>query len=326
MKVRWGILATGTIAATFAGTLLQMGDEAELVAVASRDEARARDFARRFGIPKAYGSYEALAADPDVDAVYVATPHSRHDEDVRLLIEAGKHVLCEKSFTADAAQAERIFALAKARGVFVMEAFWTKFIPLYAQIEAALASGEIGEVLTVTAQYGYTTAREARKLDPALAGGALLDIGVYAIGFACMVLGYEPDEIVGRLTLGEQGTDIANAVMLRYGRAMALLTSSIGTKMPVFGAIYGTRGRIEVPEFKNPEHAFVYVDGQEPRELSAPLSINGYEYQVREAMDCIRAGKLQSERMTGAQTVAVMRIMDEVRRQGGLRFPFEKQG
>lgn len=324
MAMKWGILATGTIAETFARTLGQMQGEAELYAVASRDEARAAAFAQKHGIPVHYGSYEALAADPNVEIVYVASPHSRHDADMELLIRSGKHVLCEKSFTANAAQAERIFALAKEQGVFVMEAFWTKFIPLYSQIEAVLASGEIGEVLAVTAQYGYTTAREARKLDPALAGGTLLDIGVYAIGFACMALGYEPDEIVSRMTMGEQGTDIVDSVTLRYGRALATLTCSIGARMPVFGAIYGTRGHIEVPEFKNPEHATVMIDGQPPKALSHPLGINGYEYQVREAMACVRAGKLQSERMTGAQTVAVMRIMDEVRAQSGMRFPFER--
>lgn len=187
-KIRWGILSTGTIAQNFAATARAMGD-ITLHAVASRGKAAADAFADAYGIAVRHGSYEALAADPDVDIVYVATPHSRHYEDMIMLIDAGKHVLCEKSFTTDAAQAEEIFARAKERGVFVMEAFWTKFIPLYRQVEKMTAEGKIGEIRMVTAQYGYTTAREARKFDAQLAGGTLLDIGVYAIGFACMMLG-----------------------------------------------------------------------------------------------------------------------------------------
>ena len=160
-----------------------------VAAVASRSLDRANAFADEFGIGRRYGSYEALARDPDVDVVYVATPHSCHYVDMKLLIGAGKHVLCEKSFATDAAQAREIFALAREKGVFVMEAFWTKLAPVYRDVEAWLAQGRIGEVRALTAQYGYTTAREARKFDAALAGGTLLDIGVYAIGFACLCMG-----------------------------------------------------------------------------------------------------------------------------------------
>jgi len=320
--IRWGILSTGVIARNFADTAKKMGD-VEILAVASRTMESACAFADAWGIERRYASYEALAADPDIDIVYVATPHSRHYEDMKLLIENGKHVLCEKSFTTDAAQAEAIFALAKEKGVFVMEAFWTKFCPVYREVERMLSSGVIGELRSVTAQYGYTTAREARKFDASLAGGTLLDIGVYAIGFACIVLGYEPDEIVSRLIMNDQGTDMTDLMTLRYGRAAAQLVTTIGAAMPVDGLICGTKGRIAVPSFKNPQKIIVQVDGCEPETIERPFEVNGYEYEIREAQRCVLEGRLSSEIMTPKQSVAVMRIMDTVRAQSGLRFSFE---
>ena len=321
--IQWGILSTGTIATNFAKTARAMGD-VSLRAVASRSMEAADAFADTYGIPARYDRYEALAQDPLVDIVYVATPHSRHYEDMKMLIAAGKHVLCEKSFTTDAAQAQEIFDLAAERGVFVMEAFWTKLIPLYRQIEQIIASGAIGDVRMVTALYGYTTGRQARKFDAQLAGGTLLDIGVYAIGFACMMLGYDIDAVSARLILNEAGTDAVDAVTLQKGGALAQLTCAIGANTPVHGAVYGTLGHIDIPDFKNPQRATLCVDGQAPAALACPFEVNGFEYEIREAQDCVRAGKLQSDVMTGAQTVAVMRIMDEVRRQGGLTFPFER--
>lgn len=322
--MRWGILSTGTIAKNFAQTAGQMPD-VQMQAVASRSRESAEAFARAYDIPTAHDSYEALANDPNVEIVYVATPHSRHAEDMKLLIQAGKHVLCEKSFTIDAKQAKKIFVLAQEKHVFVMEAFWTKFIPLYRQIEEILESGKLGEIRAVTAQYGYTTARETRKFDPALAGGTLLDIGVYAIGFACMMMGYAFDDVRSELVMNSAGTDALDAITLRKGKTIAQLTTAIGVNMPTFAAVYGTKGHIDIPEFKNPTRAVLRLDGQEPVELAHPFEINGFEYEIREAQACAEAGSLQSERMTGQQTIAVMRIMDEIRRQNGFRFPFERK-
>ena len=321
--LRWGILSTGVIAKNFAQTARRMGG-VELAAVASRSAQSAEEFGEAFGIPKRYASYEALAADPEVDIVYVATPHSRHDADMKLLIGEGKHILCEKSFTTDAAQAVEVLRMARERGVFVMEAFWTKLIPVYREVERLIADGAIGEVRSVTAQYGYTTGREARKFDAALAGGTLLDIGVYAIGFACMMLGYSFDDVLSQLILNDAGTDATDAILLRRGRAVAQLTCGIGFNMPTHGAVYGTKGHIDIPEFKNPERVTLFVDGEAPRVIERPFEVNGYEYEIREAERCVSEGKLQSELMTWEQTVSVMRIMDEVRRQNGMRFPFEK--
>lgn len=321
--LRWGILSTGVIAKNFAETARRMGG-VEMTAVASRSAQSAEAFGEAYGIPKRYASYEALAADPEVDIVYVATPHSRHYADMKLLIGAGKHILCEKSFTTDAAQAVEVLRMARERGVFVMEAFWTKLIPVYREVERLIAEGTIGEVRSVTAQYGYTTGREARKFDAALAGGTLLDIGVYAIGFACMMLGYSFDDVLSQLILNDAGTDATDAILLRRGRAVAQLTCGIGFNMPTHGAVYGTKGHIDIPEFKNPERVTLFVDGEAPRVIEHPFEVNGYEYEIREAERCVSEGKLQSGLMTWEQTVSVMRIMDEVRRQNGMRFPFEK--
>ena len=322
--LRWGVLSTGVIARNFAVTAKAMGDEVILHAVASRSMEKAAAFADEFGIEKRYDSYEALAADPDVDIVYVATPHSRHYEDMKQLIAAGKNILCEKSFTVNAMQAQEIYELAKKKGIFVMEAFWTKLIPLYREVEAWIASGAIGEIRALTAQYGYTTAREARKFDAQLAGGTLLDIGVYAIGFACMMMGYSFDDVQSQLIMNEQKTDAVDAILLRRGGAVAQLTCAIGSYMPLHAAVYGTKGRIDIPEFKNPQSAALYVDGQEPVIINRPFDVNGFEYEIREAMACVREGKLESSLMTAEQSIAVMRMMDEIRRQNGMRFPFEK--
>ncbi|MGN0772550.1 MAG: Gfo/Idh/MocA family protein [Candidatus Ventricola sp.] len=322
--MNWGILSTGGIARNFAETVRRMGDEATLYAVASRSQESADAFADQYGIPVRYASAEALARDPNVDIVYIGTPHSAHAEGMRLMIENGKPVLCEKSFTANAREAREVLALAREKNVFVMEAFWTKLCPLYREVERVLASGAIGEIRAVTAQYGYTTAREARKFDPQMAGGTLLDIGVYAIGFACMMLGYEFDSVQSNLVMNSAGTDAIDAIILRKGGAVASLTCAIGTRMPTTGAVYGSKGRIEILEFKNPQSATVYIDGEAPYTLSSPFEVNGFEYEIREAMACVAAGKAHSGIITPEQTIAVMEIMDQVRAQNGLTFPFER--
>lgn len=323
-EIRWGILSTGVIAKNFADTVGKMNGETRVLAVASRTKESADAFADQYGIERRYDSYEALAKDPDVDIVYVATPHSRHYEDMKLMISNGKHVLCEKSFTVDSQQAKEIFALAREKKVFVMEAFWTKILPIYREVEKVVSSGAIGDIRMVTAQYGYTTAREARKFVPELAGGTLLDIGVYAIGFACMFLGYEYDAIQSNLVMNSAGTDAIDAIILRKGNAVAQLTTAIGAAMPVFGGIYGTKGHIDVPDFKNPQAFTVCVDGEEPYTVKRPFEVNGFEYEIREAMNCVREGRLESGIMTPEQSIATIAIMDEIRRQSGFAFPFEK--
>lgn len=322
--MNWGIVSTGMIARNFAETARRMGDEVTLYAVASRSMESACAFADQYDIPVRYASALELAEDPNVDVVYIGTPHSAHAEGMRLMIEHGKHVLCEKSFTTDAAQAREIFALAKEKGVFVMEAFWTKCCPVYREVERVLASGALGEIRAVTAQYGYNTARMARKFAPEIAGGTLLDIGVYAVGFACMMLGYAPDSVQSHLVMNEVGTDATDAILLRSGNAVASLVCAIGANMPTMGAVYGSKGRIEIPEFKNPQRVTVCIDGEAPYDIERPFEVNGFEYEIRETMACIAAGRTHSEIITPEQTIAVMEIMDQVRAQNNLVFPFER--
>lgn len=322
--IRWGILSTGAIANVFAQTAAQMNGEITIAAVASRNQQSAQEFASTYGIEKAYGSYEQLATDPDIDIVYVATPNSRHFEDMMLLLSNGKHILCEKSFTVSAEEARWIYNFAREKNLLVIEAFWTKFIPIYRELEKRLAAGAIGEINLVTAQYGYTTTHVNRKMNPNFAGGALLDIGVYCIGFAAMILGYRPDEIKAQLQLNDAGTDSLDVMILRYGNASAVLTSAIGVHIPTTASIYGTLGRIEIPEFKNPQKFTVIMNHGEEEIFELPFDVNGYEYQMREAVNCLKEGKIQSSIMTASQSIAVMKIMDKVRAQGGLRFPFEQ--
>ena len=322
--IRWGILSTGKIAHNFAATCRAMGEEARLYAVASRSMKQAQAFADAYDIPARYGSYEALAADPDVDIVYIGTPHSRHYDDMKMLIEAGKPILCEKSFTMNAGQAKEIAELAAQKGVFIMEAFWTKLLPIYREVEAWIAEGRIGEIRAVTATYGYHTARMAQKFDPTRAGGTLLDIGVYAVGFACMMLGYSFDAVLSQLVMNDQKTDMTDAILLRRGNAVAQLTCAVGSYIPQHAYVCGAKGWIDKQKKKNPQHITLHETNGETIELHKPFEVNGFEYEIREAMRCLREGKIQSGIMTLDQSIAVMQIMDEVRRQNAMRFPMEE--
>lgn len=325
-SINWGIMSTGTIARKFAATIAQLADTGKVVTVASRSPETAAAFAAEHGVPRAYGDYGELVRDADIDAVYVATPHSHHYENARLCLEHGKHVLCEKSFTVNAAQTAALIALARAKGLFIMEAFWTKFLPAYGLLAAELAAGAIGEVTHFRAQYGFapTGARYARKFDPALAGGALLDIGVYALGVAAMVLWYRPAALYSRAVMGEYGTDKFDSMMLEYeSGATAHLVTTIGSVIPTEAAIFGTAGRIVLPEFTALQE-FTVISGGGERTVKAPFEANGFEYQIRETERCLRAGLTESPVMTHEQTLAVMGLMDTARAQWGLRFPGEE--
>jgi predicted dehydrogenase len=324
-KINWGILSTGTIANKFAATISRLDDAGRVLAVASRSREKAAAFAAEHGVPRAYGDYGDLVRDKDIDVVYVATPHSHHYENARLCLEYGKHVLCEKSFTVNAAQAAELIALAREKRLFIMEAFWTKFLPAYGLLAGELAGGAVGEVTHFRAQYGFapTGARYVRKFDPALAGGALLDIGVYALGVAAMVLGYRPAALYSRAVMGEYGTDMFDSMMLEYDSgATAHLITTIGSVIPTEAAIFGTQGRIVLPEFTALQE-FTVVSGGGERTVKAPFEVNGFEYQIRETERCLRAGLSESPAMTHEQTLAVMGLMDTARAQWRLRFPCE---
>ncbi|WP_031085903.1 Gfo/Idh/MocA family protein, partial [Streptomyces sp. NRRL WC-3549] len=322
--VRWGVLATGGIAATFTGDLLAMEDPAsEVVAVASRAEASARAFAERFGIERAYGSWAELVADADVDVVYVATPHSAHRQAAGLALEAGKHVLCEKAFTLNAREARELVDLARERGLFLMEAMWTYCNPLIRRMTELVRDGAIGEIRTVQADFGFAgdLGPGHRLRDPALGGGALLDLGVYPVSFAQLLLG-EPDRVQADALLSPEGVDLNTGMLLGWeSGATALLGCSIVGDLPTVASVTGTKGRIDFPQgFFHPERFVLHRLGREPEEVTTgpgPQDLTGMQFEAAEVVRALRAGEKESPLVPLEGTLAVMRTLDAVRDRVG---------
>jgi predicted dehydrogenase len=325
-KLNWGILSTGTIAKKFATTISQLSDCGNLLAVASRSQENAMRFAADYKVPRAYDNYDALARDPEIDIIYIATPHSSHYENTKLCLENNKNVLCEKSFTVNAAQADSLIRLASEKKLFLMEAFWTKFLPAYQLLVKTLAEGVIGDITHFRAQYGFAPAgaRYIRKFDPALAGGALLDIGVYALGVAAILLGYAPKKLYSTAIIGEYGTDKFDSIMLEYENGItAHLITTIGSVIEPLAVIYGTKGHIILPNFSALQEYSISLDDGTKSVIESPFELNGFEYQLREAAGCLRSGRLESAVMTHRNTLAVMRLMDQARSEWVLTFPCE---
>ncbi len=324
-KIRWGIIGTGGIARLFARGLEQLTD-AELVAVGSRSQQSADEFGDTFNVPRRHASYEALAADPDVDVVYVSTPHPFHYENSLLCLDAGKAVLCEKPFTINAAEAGALIARAREKRLFLMEAMWTRFFPAAYRLRELLAQGVIGDVRMLQADFGFRAAFDPknRLFAPALGGGALLDVGVYVVSFASMVLG-APRHAVGLADLGATGVDEQSAMVLGYdGGRLAVLSSAVRTETPQEVLIYGTQGRIRVHrKFFQPQKLTVEVSGAEHTEIEMPMQGNGYHYQAVEVARCLRAGLLESEVMPLDETLTIMQTLDRIRAPWGLKYPTE---
>ena len=323
--MRIGIIGAGHIAEVVAPTLAAM-EGIECCAVSSRSLEKAEAFARRFGFEKAYGSYEEMLRNPDVELVYVATPHSHHYEHMMLCIEAGKPILCEKAFTLNAEQAKKIRAAAAEKGVYVAEAIWTRYMPSRKIINDVLASGIIGKPNTLTANLSYIISHKARITDPNLAGGALLDIGVYGINFALMHFGTDIERVESSVKMLDTGVDAMETVTIFYqdGR-MAVLTHSIFCRSDRKGIIHGDKGYMVVENINNPRSLKVYDTAD--REIAAydfSDQISGYEFQFAEAAACIAEGKTESGSMPMADTVCVMEFMDSLRKQWGMVYPQEK--
>ncbi len=321
MKI--GILGAGGIAHTMARTVSKMND-AEIAAVGSRSEEKAKRFAEEFSIPKAYGSYEQLAADSELDLIYIATPHSRHYEDCMLCLKNGRNVLCEKAFTANARQARKVLEYAQDRGIFITEAIWTRYMPMRYALDKIIAEGTIGKITSLTADLGYSLAHVERLQKPELAGGALLDLGVYAINFALMAFGGNIEKVTSGCVKNEYGVDAHNFIAFDYtdGRT-ALLHSNMEANLDRRGIIYGDKGRIEFENINNCEGIKVILNGGEVRCYQTPPQISGYEYEVRAAMAAIAEGKTECEEMPHSETIRVMEIMDSLRREWGIKYPFE---
>lgn len=322
MKI--GILGAGNIAQNMANTLNAMED-AQFYAVGSRSMEKAEKFAKEYGAEKAYGSYEDLVSDPEVELVYIATPHSHHFEHAKLCIEHGKPVLCEKAFMANAKQAKEIFELAKEKKVFITEAIWTRYLPSRKMIDDVIASGEIGEITFVTANLGYDIKDVERMQRPELAGGALLDVGIYPLTFISMVLGNEIKEIVSTCTKTATGMDEQNAIILKYDNGvMAMAHSGMLAGTEQYGIVYGTKGYLIAENINNVTGIKVYTkDRKLVREFSVPKQITGFEYQVRASMKAIREGRLECEEIPHEESVIMMELMDRLRADWGVRYPFE---
>ncbi|MFG2546608.1 Gfo/Idh/MocA family protein [Streptomyces sp. NPDC048594] len=329
-KVRWGILATGGMAATFTADLVDLPD-AEVVAVASRTEASARAFAERFGIPRAYGDWETLARDEDLDVVYVATPHSAHRRAAGLCLEAGRNVLCEKPFTLNAREAEELVGLARRRGVFLMEAMWMYCNPLVRRLKALVADGAIGEIRSVHADFGLAGPFPPthRLRDPEQGGGALLDLGVYPVSFAQLLLG-EPSDVVARSVLSDEGVDLQTGALLSYpSGALASVHCSIIGGTPNSASVTGSKGRVDVPHgFFFPDHFVLHRDGRDPEEFRADPADGpraSLHHEAREVMRALRAGETESPLVPLDGTLAVMRTLDAIRERVGVRYPGEER-
>jgi predicted dehydrogenase len=320
--VRWGILATGGIAAKFTEDLALVAD-AEVVAVGSRTAAAAQTFAQRYGIPRAYGSWAQLAEDPEVDVVYVATPHSAHHAAALTCIEAGKAVLVEKPLTLDVPTAEALVAAARARGTFLMEAMWMRCLPGIRRLAELVAEGAIGEVTTVLADFGLPGPYPAthRLRDRALGGGALLDLGIYPVSLAHLLLG-SPSTVLATARLTPEGVDQNTAVVLAYpGAAQAVLSCGFVGGTPCGASVTGTRGRIDLPErFHRPQRLRVHrPEGTEV--VEAPIEGWGYHFEAVEVGRCLRAGLGESPLVPLDSSVAVLSILDAVREQIGVHYP-----
>lgn len=324
------ILGAGNIANSMARTLQGMkakGRPVELYAVSSRTLDKAQAFADKWGFQKAYGSYEEMLKDPQVDLVYVATPHSHHAEQTRLCIDHGKAALVEKSFSGNARQAEEVLAYAKEKGVLVAEAIWTRYMPSRKIIDDLIAQGEIGKPSVLTANLGYTIAAKQRITDPALAGGALLDVGVYVLNFASMAFGDDVARMESSVAKFDTGVDHTENMTLYYqdGRiAMLYATALVRTDRNCM--IYGDKGAIRVDNVNNPQVITVYdnVQANEVRKvIHVPEQITGYEYQVEACMRALEEGALECPEMPHSQIIHMMKVMDALRAQWGVVYPFD---
>ncbi len=325
-KIRWGILSTGNIAEQFAKGLSVL-DDAELVAVGSRSPASAEQFGEKYNVPHRHATYEDLVNDPDVDAIYVATPHTLHAENSLLCLRAGKAVLCEKPFTINARQAEEVVGYARERGIFLMEAMWTRYLPHMVKLRELLAQGVIGEPRMLQASFGFRANFDpaGRLFNPELGGGALLDVGIYPTALASMVFG-APTAITGYAHLGETGVDEQSAMIYGYPQGqIATLSTAIRTSTVHEAIIYGTDGFIKVnsPWWHPNGTLSVAVNGKDPEDMTFDVVGNGYNYEAAEVARCLRAGKTESEIMPLDETVSLMRTLDQLRGQWGLRYPME---
>lgn len=322
--MKFAILAVGNIADSMAQAVSGLA-EIERYAVASRTLEKAEAFAEKWGFEKAFGSYEELVKDPEVELVYVASPHSHHYAHAKLCLEHGKHVLVEKAFTVNSRQAEELIRLSGEKNLLLAEAIWTRYMPTRNMINELVDSGVIGTVTSLTANLGYVLGDVERMKKPELAGGALLDLGVYPINFALMTFHGEVKEMVSSAVISPEGIDWRNSIALIFDDGkIAVLNSDMLSLTDRQGVICGDRGYIEVQNINNCEEIRVFdLDRNLKAKYKRPEQINGYEYEVQACVQAIRAGKTECEAMPHAETLRVMKLLDAARKQWGMRFPCE---
>lgn len=319
-----GILGAGSIAGTIAQTLNEL-DAFEPYAIASRDSKKAEAFGDKYNINKRYGSYEELLADPDVELVYIATPHAFHAQQAKMCIEAGKPCLVEKAFTHNAATAEEVFELSESKNVFCAEAMWTRCLPMYHLIMEALDKGVIGRVAHISTSLGFKLDTNERIVQPALAGGALLDLGVYPLNYLTMLAGAAPNAITSTCMRLESGVDGQETLMLRFpeGKSATALVTTL-FEADNNAVVYGTTGYMVIENVLNPERFYVYQNGKQLINITKPeTQISGYEYEFIAARNAIILGKYELAEMPHTETLRILRLMDGLRNAWGVTFPLE---
>ncbi|HTJ93636.1 MAG TPA: Gfo/Idh/MocA family oxidoreductase [Pararobbsia sp.] len=322
--IRWGILGPGRIATQFAQGV-QAAPNAELVAIGSRSIDSAHRFADQFNVARRHGSYAALANDPDVDVIYIALPHPFHADATMLCLDAGKAVLCEKPFTVNLAEAQRVVAHARQKRVFLMEGLWTRFIPAVVHAKALVDSGAIGTPKMVQADFGavFNVDDSHRAMDPALAGGALLDIGIYPISVATFFLG-PVEDVQASAAIGHTGVDEQIAVSMRHrGGGLSLSGATMLAASPFDAVITGTTGRIRLNGELSRPRSLTLTRGDSEEHIELPYDGNGFQFQADHVGECLRAGKLESDLLPLDHTLATMKVLDTARERIGLRYPFE---
>lgn len=324
-KLKVGILGAGRIAAIMADTISKM-KTAECYAVASRSMEKAMEFASLHNVTKPYGSYEEMLADKDFELVYIATPHPFHFEHAKMCIDAGKPVLVEKPFCVNAKEAEELLAYAEEKNVFISEAMWIRYMPMYETIMKVLNSGVIGEPKMITANLAYPMLHKERLLKPELAGGALLDVGIYPLNFADMVSGSEVRDIQSAAVMTADGVDAHDSITIRYENgSMAVLNTSMQTVSDRKGIIQGTAGVMIIENINNFESLTVYDKDYKKKVFKkAPKQISGYEYEIEACKKALKRKKKECEQMPHQVTMKMMKQMDLIREQIGLVYPFEK--
>jgi predicted dehydrogenase len=322
--LRWGILGPGGIARRFSNDVKPLPGHV-LAAVGSRDHAKAVAFADPYDIPNRHGSYEDLVADPSVDVVYVATPHTFHKEHALLALRAGKHVLCEKPFTINAGEAEAVVAEARSRGLFLMEGMWTRCFPVMHRLRELVSSGAIGDPRMLYADFGFRTGVDpnGRLFNPALGGGALMDVGIYPVSLASMLFG-GPTRVAALANLGSTGVDEETAMLLGYGEGrLALLSTAVRLNTPQDATLVGTEGTIRVRSPWWAPRALTVTRGGASETEELPFTGGGFQFEAEHVAECLRAGKTESDVIPLDETLQIMRTLDRLRAEFGLTYPME---